>query len=242
MKFKKLRTQPAKDLAARITNVPQTAVDIGCGPGNSTRILRDVFPEAAILGIDSSPNMIERAERENPDLSFRLCEATELREKYDLVFSNACLQWIPNHETLIPSLMEKLTDGGTFAAQMPMNSEEPLYRLIDEIVSESEWGFENMRLPNNRTLTVRKYYDILSYCSSAFDIWETKYYHILPNCHALVEWVKGTKLRPYLDFLGEKRGAELEREIEERAKPLYPPTTDGNIMFGFRRLFIIAHK
>ncbi len=107
LKFKNERTQPAVDLAMRIKNNPKTIVDIGCGPGNSTSVLRDIFPYADILGIDNSPNMIEKAKAEHPDISFRLCDALSLDGKYDLLFSNACLQWIPDHETLIPSLRAK---------------------------------------------------------------------------------------------------------------------------------------
>ena len=109
-------------------------------PGNSTKVLRDIFTDANILGIDNSPNMIEKAKSEHSDIDFDLCDALSLDGKYDLLFSNACLQWIPNHDTLIPSLMEKLNDGGILAVQVPMNGEEPLFRLIREVANESKWG------------------------------------------------------------------------------------------------------
>lgn len=111
LKFKNQRTQPAVDLAMRVVEKrPKTVVDIGCGPGNSTAVLRRIFPDAELLGIDSSPDMIERARREHPDLQFRLCDARALEGQYDLLFSNACLQWIPDHASLIPALMDKLRE------------------------------------------------------------------------------------------------------------------------------------
>lgn len=106
LKFKNERTQPARDLAMRIINNPKTIVDIGCRPGNSTQVLRDVFPNSEIIGIDSSPNMIEKARAEHPDMSFQLCSVQSLDGRYDLLFSNACLQWVPDRDTLIPSLMD----------------------------------------------------------------------------------------------------------------------------------------
>ncbi len=242
LKFKNERTRPAKDLAMRIQNAPKTIVDIGCGPGNSTKVLREQFPDADILGIDNSPNMIEKAKAENPSLRFRLCDALSLDGKYDLLFSNACLQWIPDHNTLIPSLMGKLNDRGILAVQVPMNGDEPLFRLIREVANEPKWGFTDVKLQPNETLTPHEYYDILSACSSSFDIWEIKYYHTMPDHQALVDWVKGTRLRPYLDYLGAEKGAAFEAEIVARSRAYYPIMENGNVVLGFRRFFFTAVK
>lgn len=128
LKFETQRTQPARDLLMRLkAYTPHTVADIGCGPGNSTAAVAECFPNAELIGIDSSPNMIEKAEAKYPELKFRLCNALELEGKYDLLFSNACLQWIPNHAILIPALMSKLNEKGVLAVQMPMNSQEPLF-------------------------------------------------------------------------------------------------------------------
>ena len=243
LKFQKQRTQPSRDLAARVADRnPRTVADIGCGPGNSTAVLREVFPQAEIVGLDNSPDMIEKARREHPDLVFRQGDARQLEGTWDLLFSNACLQWIPNHDTLIPSLMDKLNNGGVLAVQIPMNGEEPLSQLIKEIADEPQWGLRNIPMPPNETLTPSEYYDILSGCSSAFDSWEIKYYHPLADHKALVDWVKGTRLRPYLDFLGDKRGAEFEKEIVNRSKRAYPLTKNGKVVLGFRRFFFVAEK
>ena len=243
LKFKKQRTQPAVDLAMRVLDRnPKAIVDIGCGPGNSTSVLKQLFPNADILGIDNSSNMIEKARKDHPDISFRLCDALALEGQYDLLFSNACLQWIPNHDTLIPALMDKLNNGGVLAVQIPMNGEEPLSQLIKEIADEPQWGLRNVPMPPNETLTPSEYYDILSGCSSAFDSWEIKYYHPLADHKALVDWLKGTRLRPYLDFLGDKRRAEFEKEIVNRSKRAYPLTKNGKVVLGFRRFFFVAEK
>ena len=243
LKFKNERTQPALDLAMRVKDLPiKTIADIGCGPGNSTQVLSLLFPHADILGIDHSESMIEKARKENPCIRFELCDASSLKGKYDLLFSNACLQWIPDHETLIPVLMDKLKEGGVLAVQVPMNGEEPLFRLIEEIVGEPKWNFPEGAGQTNGTLTPLEYYDILAKCASSFDIWETKYHHTLPNHRALVEFVKGSRLRPYLAILGDEKGRELEAEISERAKALYPVMADGKVALGFRRFFFTAKK
>lgn len=242
LKFKNERTQPAIDLAMRVRNNPQTIADIGCGPGNSTKVLREVFFNADILGIDNSPNMIAKAKAEYPDINFRLCDVLSLDGKYDLLFSNACLQWIPNHDKLIPLLMDKLNEGGVLAVQVPMNGDEPLFRLIGEVASQPKWNLSDVRLQPNEILTPLEYYNILSNCSSSFDMWEVKYYHTMDNHRELVNWVKSTRLRPYLDYLGIEKGASFEAEIVERSKELYPLMDNGKIVLGFRRFFFTATK
>ena len=243
LKFKNQRTQPAIDLAVHVkANDPKTIVDIGCGPGNSTAVLKNIFPHAEIIGIDSSPNMIEKAQNEHPDIKFQLCDALALDGKYDMLFSNACLQWIPNHDTLIPSLMQKLNNGGVLAVQIPMNNNEPLFKLIKEIIQESKWGIKDVSVQPNKTLSPNEYFNILTGCSSSFDMWETKYYHNLPDHKALIEWVKGTRLRPYLEHMNQKQCVEFETEIMEKAKGLYPVMENGEVILGFCRFFFTAIK
>ena len=243
LKFEKQRTQPARDLLMRIkAYTPHTAADIGCGPGISTPAITECFPNAELIGIDSSPNMIEKAKTKYPELKFKLCDALKLEGKYDLLFSNACLQWIPDHAALIPALMNKLNENGVLAVQMPMNGEEPLFQIIKEVAAESKWGLQDMELQPNETLTPAEYFNILTGCSSSFDIWEIKYYHNLPDHRALVDWVKGTRIRPYLDCLDETHGIAFEDEIIERAKAVYPIQNSGEVVLGFRRFFFTAVK
>ncbi len=244
LKFENQRTQPALDLASRIRDYsPVTAIDIGCGPGNSTNIVKKTFPNANITGIDSSPNMIDKASLNYPDLHFELCDVKSLAGKYDVIFSNACLQWVPDHANLIPRLIkDNLNDGGVIAVQIPMNGDEPFYKIIKEVASDKKWGFSEERLDNNCTLTPNEYYNILSGCSNFFQIWETTYYHNLPDHKALIEWVKGTRIRLYLAQLDEETGKKFENEIMERAKEVYPLMDSGEVILRFRRFFFTAIK
>lgn len=138
--------------------------------------------------------------------------------------------------------MQKLNEKGVLAVQIPMNSEEPLFQLIREMTAEPKWGVQTVKNQPNETHTPAEYFNILTNCSSSFDIWETKYYHSLADHRALVDGVKGTRLRPYLDYLGEERGAAFEKELAERAKDVYPVQKDGNVLLGFRRFFFTAQK
>ena len=243
LKFEKERTQPAVDLAARAKKYrPKTIVDIGCGPGNSTNVLKQVFPNAKIVGIDRSPGMIKKATAQYPGLEFKVCEATALTDEYDMLFSNACFQWIPKHGTLLPALAQRLPAGGVLAVQMPINGEEPLFRQIKEIAADPKWGFQNVTIEPNETLSPGEYYNILSGCFSAFEMWETTYYHALPDHRALIEWVKGTRIRPYLAVLDEKQGIAFENEILTKVKESYPIMKNGQVILRFRRLFFIAEK
>lgn len=246
LKFKKQRTQPAIDLAKRIPiDHPKNVLDVGCGPGNSTSVLKKLFPDSYILGIDNSENMIKRAKESYADLSFRLCDVTtglDTLDSYDLIFSNACFQWIPNHKEFIPSLFDKLNKNGVLAVQMPMNGQETLYRIISEVISDPKWNFSSIKLETNETLLPEEYFDILSCCTNNFDIWETIYYHRMPSVEAMVEWVKGTRLRPYLNALDSETAEKFEKEITERAENAYKMQFSGEYILKFRRFFFIAVK
>ena len=241
--FKKQRTQPAIDLAKSVQAcAPKTIVDIGCGPGNSTAVLRSVFADADILGIDSSEKMIAKATAEHSDLTFKVCSAEALTGSYDMLFSNACLQWIPDHETLLVQLMGKLNADGVLAVQIPMNQNEPLFRIIREVAAQPKWNFANVHFEKNDTLSPEEYYDNLSDCASSFEMWETVYYHAMPSHEHLIEWVRSTRLRPYLDVLDDAGKQAFEGEILRKAKDAYPFTAGGEVILKFRRFFFVAHK
>lgn len=241
--FQRQRTQPAMDLASRLKGrAPKTVVDIGCGPGNSTAVLKRRFPNAHILGIDSSEAMVARAKEAHPDLSFSVTGAEALAGSYDLLFSNACLQWVEHHEQLLPQLMSHLNAGGALAVQMPMNREEPLFRIIDEVVSDPKWGFDTAKMERSGTLTPERYFDILTGCADAFDMWESVYYHALPSHEHLLEWVRGARLRPYLAALDEDGKRALEDAILTEAKAAYPKRESGEVVLKFRRFFFIAER
>ena len=246
LKFKNQRTQPAIDLAKRITiEQPKNILDIGCGPGNSTFVLKKMFPQAYILGVDNSEDMINKAKETYPNINFQLCDVTtdiDKMDTYDVIFSNACLQWIPNHKDVIPMLFKKLNKNGILAVQIPMNEQEALFRIMNDVLSEPQWNFSSMNIETNKTLLPEEYFDILSSCTENFDIWETTYYHNMPSVEAMVEWVKGTRLRPYLNALDENSAEKLEAEIIKRAAVAYHTQKNGEMIFKFRRFFFVANK
>lgn len=247
LKFVKERTQPAMDLANKIPlERPQAGLDIGCGPGNSTRVLANRFPNARVLGVDNSPHMIDKAKREHADLDFRLFDASQdfdtLGQGFDVVFSNACIQWIPDHPTLLRRMMGVLREGGVLAVQVPMNFKEPIHQIIEGLVASQKWKdkFSTPRI--FYTLTPEAYFDLLAEMSADFSLWETIYCHRMPSHESIVEWYKGTGLRPYLSALSARDAAEFEKEVYNEVVKAYPKQANGEILFRFPRFFFTAVK
>lgn len=241
--FENQRNQPAIDLIKRISGFrPDNIVDLGCGPGNSTQLLKQAFPQAKIVGIDNSEDMIGRACEEHRDLEFVKMDLRELTGQYDLLFSNACLQWIPAHETLMPELLAHLNPGGILAAQFPMNDAEPLYQIIKAVAEEERWNFKNVEVDYNGSLTPNEYFNLLSGHCSSFQLWETRYYHNLKDHEALIEWVKGTRIRPYLSCLDTSGREAFENEILKRVREIYPVMENGEVILCFNRFFMIGVK
>lgn len=247
LKFANERTQPAIDLVSRVGSIsPAKVIDIGCGPGNSTAILAQAFPNAEILGIDSSENMIAAAKKTYPDLSWKVCDAsTELEAmsgEFDLVFSNACIQWIPDHPSLLRNMLGMLKKGGTLAVQVPMNFEEPIHKIMGEVSDSAKWRehFHNPRI--FYTLTPSEYFDLLSEYAEDFSMWSTTYYHKLNSHNDILEWYRATGMRPYLNVLNEQEKAEFEHDVMELVKQRYPAQKNGRIIFRFPRFFFTARK
>lgn len=145
LKFKGERTQPSYDLANRIPlEKAEKIIDIGCGPGNSTRVLAEKYPQAYILGVDNSQEMVDTARKQCPGLNFMLFDAEKdfpfIQEKFDIVFSNACIQWVPDHERLLKNMMGLLKDGGILAVQIPNNYEEPIHKILIETSESEKWS------------------------------------------------------------------------------------------------------
>ncbi|WP_300685677.1 methyltransferase domain-containing protein [Acutalibacter sp. 1XD8-36] len=248
LKFKNDRTQPAIDLVARLNcDAPAKALDVGCGPGNSTAVLKARFPKARVIGADFSENMVETAKKDNPELEFIRCDISadidSLPHDFDIVFSNACLQWVPDHPSLLPRLMSLLKPGGFLAVQIPMNYQEPIHRIIESTISYSPWTelIPYMRLFH--TLSQEQYFDILSDISTDFTIWQTTYLHRLPSHQAIMEWYSSTGLRPYLDaaVTKEARG-DFYQEVFRQVRDEYPVQKNGEVIFRFPRFFFIAEK
>lgn len=243
-KFERERTQPSIDLINRISIEPKTILDIGCGPGNSTAQLLRRFPKADILGIDSSDNMLEKATASYPEIKFRKCFVPDGLEDFgdfDLIFSNACLHWIPDHKNLLPKLIEKLTDGGVLAVQMPLVQNAIFYRELNSLVAEGKWQKLNS-IHNFHNLSPEETYNILCTAASEVEMWDTSYYHIVPTHSAVIDWYKGSGLRPYLEALDEAERDEFVSDLLGRIKANYPVQADGNIILKMPRLFFTAMK
>jgi trans-aconitate 2-methyltransferase len=247
VKFEEERTTPVRDLVRHIPLAHvESAVDIGCGPGNSTEVLRERYPHARIIGLDSSPDMVQAARRRLPDIAFEIADIRQWRpiEPFDVVLANAVLQWIPDHETLFPALMAKLGSGGALAAQMPDNLEEPSHLLMREIASDGSWAAKLKDAAGARTERHRAdwYFRLLRPHAPRVDIWRTTYFHPLAGAHAVVEWLKGTGLRPFLDPLGERERQAFLAGYEAAVAKAYPAEPEGTVLLPFPRLFVVAAR
>lgn len=247
IKFINERTQPSIDLANRIKAVdPKLIIDIGCGPGNSTAVLAKKFPDAKIIGADNSKNMVEKAKYQYPALDFILFDAekdfTELKDKFDVAFSNACIQWVPNHRKLLSNMMSILNDNGVMAVQVPINYNEPIHKILNALAKSKKWKekFSDQRI--FYTLTQSEYFDLLSDISSDFTMWETIYFHRLPSHESIIDWYRSTGMRPYLNSLSEQDAKEFEKDVYDEVVKAYPIQKNGEIIFRFPRLFFTAVK
>lgn len=247
LRFGNERTQPAIDLLARVMlSDPKRIIDLGCGPGNSTALLRQRWPDAAVTGLDSSPEMIAAAQRDYPDGDWQLADLRtwQADAPYDLVFSNATLQWLPDHGTLYPHLFAQVAPGGALAVQIPVFHTTALQKVLLELASESAWR-ERLQ-PATRALVAESpgfYYDALVEQTSRIDLWETEYDHVLASSDATVEWISGTRLRPYLEALGNDADREaFLRRLRAGVAEIYRPQRDGKVLFPFRRMFLIAYR
>ena len=246
LRFANERTRPSIDLIQRINlTAPRRIVDLGCGPGNSTQALRRRWPEAEIIGLDSSPQMIEAAKQTYPDGIWELGDAASwrAREPVDLVFSNAMFQWLPDHATLCRHLFDQLAPGGALAVQMPAHHDSPVHREMLELSKDPSWDH---RMQSARTALTREppslYYDTLAPVASHLDLWETIYCHILAGPEAILEWFRGTGLRPFLEALAsDDERRRFEQMLRDRYVVSYPRQPDGKVLFPFRRLFFIAY-
>lgn len=247
LQFGDERTRPAADLLSRIDLVrPRRIVDLGCGPGNSTRLLRRRWPEATLLGLDNSLEMIGAARESFPEGSWILGDIAGWHDpdSFDLVFSNAALQWVPDHGSLFPRLMARLKTGGVLAAQMPAHLASPLHRQILEVAEAPPWR-DRMAAARTAIRVERPsfYYELLWPLAKRVDLWETEYTHVLESVEAILRWIGGTGLRPFLDALPEPAEKEAFKGLLlARLKQSYPPQQDGAVLFPFRRLFLVAER
>ncbi len=246
-RFADERARPITDLLARVPlDAPKTIVDLGCGAGASTAPLVARWPAADVLGLDTSPAMLEKARTVVPTARFAHADvATWTPEApVDLLFSNATLHWIPDHATLLPRLMSHLAPGGVLAVQVPDNLDEPSHALMRTIAAEPPFAAKLANAAGARAeiLSNEALWDVLAPEAARIEIWKTTYVHPLAGPAAIVEMVGSTGMKPFVDPLDEPtRAAYLARYLAEVTKA-YPSTADGRVMMRYPRLFFVATR
>ena len=243
MSFGDERTRPAVELLARIRSEnPARVVDLGCGPGNSTAVLAARWPKADLAGVDSSADMLNQARRSAVRANWIEADVASWSpaSPYDVIFSNATLQWLDDHRRLLPRLLGFVGKGGTLAFQVPHNMDAPSHRLMREAAAAGPWKERLAGVREVAVLAPADYCDILSANGASVDIWETEYLHILDGEDAVYQWVSGTGLRPFVQALsGDERDAFI-MEYKKRLATAYPRRADGTTQFPFKRLFAVA--
>ena len=243
LKFNEERTRASRDLCARILlDAPARVLDLGCGPGNSTAVLRERWPGAALTGLDSSPEMLARARATGPAAYWLLADVAswEPEATYDVVFSNAMVQWLPDPGAQVPRFQAWAAPGGCLAVQVPCGNR--MRELIQEVAADKRWRAALAGVATWRALhEPAYYYDLLAPRAARVDLWSTTYQHVMESHEALVEWYAGTGMRPYLDALPDPADqAAFRDEVLRACREAYPRAADGKVLLAFPRLFFVA--
>ena len=238
------RLRPVFDLLARVpAENPTRVTDLGCGAGNATKILKRMWPDAQITGVDSSPEMLARARKEAPEIAWVESDIAAWRpdEPVDVLFTNAALHWLDGHERLFPALAAQVRPGGYFAVQMPANFRAPSHRTIEDIGCDPRWrdAIEPL-IKEPPTREPQFYYDLLRPITASLDIWHIEYLQVLQGEDPVAEFVKGSWLPQFLEALQEPLRSVFETEYRARLRAAYPKRPDGATLFPFKRLFIVA--
>jgi len=243
LKFSQPRLRAAIDLLARIaTEEPRHVYDLGCGAGNVTRLLYERWPRASIVGVDNSAAMLARAAQELPQVSWVNHSLADWSADApaDVIYSNAALHWLPQHERLLPALVQSLAPGGVLAVQMPRNFSAPSHTLIGDTVRAGPWRSRLEPLLAAPPVGEPEfYYELLAPLSASVDIWQTEYLQVLRGDDPVKEWTKGTWLTQFLDRLEPHEQVAFEQHYAERLRAAYPRRADSTTLFTFRRLFIV---
>jgi trans-aconitate 2-methyltransferase len=247
LRFAAERTRPARDLLARVPEGERRRiVDLGCGPGNSTELLARRFPQAEIVGLDSSDAMLAEARARLPHLRFEKADVAAWRgaAPLDLIFGNAVLQWVPGHLALMVRLVAQLAPGGCLAIQMPDNFEEPSHRLMRAVAARRPFAHKlgDAAAARETIGAFADYYEALAPHCAVVDLWRTTYVHVLLGPDAIVEWVKATGLRPFLDPLDAAEKEAFLAAYRQGIASAYPARADGRALLPFPRLFIVATR
>jgi trans-aconitate 2-methyltransferase len=249
LQFAAERGRPFRDLLARVgADRPATVVDLGCGPGNLTATLADRWPDADVRGLDSSPEMVEQAQRAHTGgrLSFEVADLRKWQapEPVDVLVSNATLQWVPGHLGLLPGLVDQVRPGGWLAFQVPGNFGERTHTAMAEVATSARWGdrFGGRDRSRPAVEQLQTYLELLAGLGCTVDAWETTYLHVLRGDDAVVHWVMGTGLRPYLQVLDDDADREaFLADYRHLLAPAYPQHAWGTVL-PFRRIFVVAQR
>ena len=250
LKFSDHRLRPALELLERVPIAsPAVIYDLGCGHGRLTRLMAERWPAAQVTGLDNSKEMLAKAAADGGRVRWIEADAHQWQPETppDLVYSNAALQWIDGHEVLFPRLVSLLAPGGCLAVQMPLSWGMPSHRLMRETLADGGPGGRALGTATLRQGVARKwvedadvYYDGLVGRTKTLDIWETEYLQVLEGADPVLEWVKGTGLRPILNDLEDAERALFLEAYARRLRAAYPTRADGRTLYPFRRLFIVA--
>jgi trans-aconitate 2-methyltransferase len=246
LRFAGERLRPALDLLAQVPlAAPAHVVDLGCGAGNVTAILRQRFPEADVVGVDGSVEMLEKARAGTPGCRFEQADFFRWhpREAPDLIYSNAALHWVDGHALLFPRLLSFLAPGGVLAIQMPAMHDTPLRRLPYEIAANGPWADCLRGIASAPGIpSAMEYWDMLHPHVALLDMWQTTYLHALAGENAVMEWASGSSLRPFLDMLPDEQKGAFRQAYADATRPHYPRRADGTTLLPFHRLFMVARK
>jgi trans-aconitate 2-methyltransferase len=245
LKFEDERTRPPRDLLAQVPLArPHRAVDLGCGPGNSTELLVERFPQSQIVGLDSSPDMLRKARERLPQCSFVEGDIATWKPEpgTNLIFGNAVMQWLPDHPAIMRRLLEGMASGGVLAIQMPDNTREPALRFQSDVGESGPWKDhpEIKAAPRDDLPTPEEYYDLLKPACSHIDIWHSVYNHVMASPQAITEWFKGSSLQPFLSPLDAAAREQFLAAYTAKIVGAYKPRFDGKVLLRFPRLFILA--
>jgi trans-aconitate 2-methyltransferase len=237
------RGRPFVELLARVgADRPTEVVDLGCGPGNLTTLLRARWPDARIRGLDASPEMIDRARAVDDSIEFEVADLrvwTARADPVDVLVSNATLQWIPGHVDLLPALAGTVRPGGWLAFQVPGNFDEPSHTIRRDLAAEAPYAdhTRDVAVPSSHDPEV--YLEALAALGLTVDAWETTYLHVLTGPDPVYTWVSGTGARPTLQALPDDLRPEFEAEFRRRLREAYPER-DGRVVLPFRRIFVVG--
>lgn len=245
LKFEAERTRAVRDLLGGVPlDRVDRAVDLGCGPGNSTQALLERFPGARVTGLDSSPEMIAAARARLPAVAFEVADVVAWADEgpFDLILANALFQWLPGHAQVFPRLVDRLAPGGALAIQMPDNFEAPSHVLMRETATQGAWATRLAPVAATRReiLSPEAYYALLAAHAQRVEVWRTTYYHPLADHGAVVAWVESTGLRPFLEPLDETEREAFKGAYRQALERAYPALADGTVLLPFPRLFIVA--